>query len=515
MIGSRENSRPRKRLRSRAGCPPILLPSLMFTALSVSVISTLGAPMVPTIAREQHVSLSAAQWVLTVTLLAGAISGPVLGRLGDGPRRRGAIQGALAGVFAGSVLAAMAPVFGLLLVGRALQGLGMGLMPLAIAVARDHLPKERMRSGISSLSITTSVGAGLGYPVTGIIAQHLDYRAGFWFAALLSAVALVVVSWVVPVGSSVPRRPLDVTGAALLCSGLGVILLALSQGVAWGLSSPATLGSFGAGVVVLVLWVLQALRARHPLVDIRLIRNRAVLAANTTALLMGIGMYGVLSLVNLYTQVPAAAGYGFHLSLTAAGLVLMPISLGSLTANRVASALVARVGLYRVLPLGALVVCVDLVLLAFCRDDVAVLVLGTFLLGNGVGAAYAVMPLLIVRHVPPSETGSATSFNQVLRTVGGSMGSAAISAIMLAYTPAGGDLPRGTAYTTALLATAAASFLGVIAAVVLPPRRGTGSDAAPAVAAGSPAVDTLSAGPGRVSSAVVPGSDGNQAGKDV
>ncbi|MFE9067925.1 MFS transporter [Streptomyces violaceusniger] len=311
------------------------------------------------------------------------------------------------------------------------------------------------------------------------------------------------------------RRPLDVAGAALLCSGLGVMLLALSQGVAWGLSSPATLGSFGAGVVVLALWVLQALRARHPLVDIRLIRNRAVLAANTTALLMGIGMYGVLSLVNLYTQVPAAAGYGFHLSLTAAGLVLMPISLGSLTANRVAWALVARVGLYRVLPLGALVVCVDLVLLAFCRDDVAVLVLGTFLLGNGVGAAYAVMPLLIVRHVPPSETGSATSFNQVLRTVGGSMGSAAISAIMLAYTPAGGDLPRGTAYTTALLATAAASFLSVIAAVVLPPRRSAGSDAAPAVAAGGPAVGTRPAGSGRVSSAMVPRSDGNQTRGDV
>ncbi|MER5806153.1 MFS transporter [Streptomyces mirabilis] len=90
-------------------------------------------------------------------------------------------------MFIGSALAATAPAFGLLLVGRALQGVGMGLMPLTIAVAREHLPAERMRSGISSLSITTSVGAGLGYPVTGLIAQHLDYRAGFWFAALLSA----------------------------------------------------------------------------------------------------------------------------------------------------------------------------------------------------------------------------------------------------------------------------------------------------------------------------------------
>ncbi|GHB73873.1 MFS transporter [Streptomyces viridiviolaceus] len=454
-----------------AGQSRVLLPSLMFTALTVSVISTLGAPMVPTVAREQHVSLSAAQWILTATLLAGAVAGPVLGRLGDGPRRRGAIQGALAGVLAGSVLAAAAPGFAWLLAGRTLQGMGMGLLPLAIAVAREHLPAERMRSGIASLSITTSVGAGIGYPLTGVIAQHLDYRAGFWFAALLSAFALVVVKWAVPVGSSVPRRPLDVTGTALLCSGLALVLLAVSQGVAWGMVSGATLGCLGAGAAVLALWIVQALRTPHPLVDIRLIRNRAVLAANTTALLTGIGMFGVLSLINLYTQVPAAAGYGFQLSLTATGLVLLPMSLGSLTANRAASALVSRFGPYRVLPLGSLVVTVDLLLLALWRDHVAVLVLGTFLLGAGVGAAYAVMPLLIVRHVPPSETGSATSFNQVLRTVGGSVGSAAISAIMLAHTPAGGDVPRSSAYTTALLVTAAATFLGVVTAVVVPPRR--------------------------------------------
>ncbi|MFD6279494.1 MFS transporter [Streptomyces sp. NPDC060209] len=467
MTGTRESAGVGKDSEHR-----LLLPSLMFTALSVSAISTLGAPMVPTIAREQHVSLSAAQWVLTATLLAGAVAGPVLGRLGDGPRRKGAVQGTLIGVLVGSALAALAPTFGLLLAGRALQGLGMGLMPLTIAVARDHLPARRMRTGIASLSITTSVGAGIGYPVTGLIAQHLDYRAGFWFAALLSAVALIVVTRVIPVGSSALQRPLDAAGAGLLCSGLAAILLALSQGVAWGLASAATLSCLCLGVLLLTAWLVQALRTSHPLVDIRLIRNRAVLAANTTALLVGIGMYAVLSLVNLYTQVPAAAGYGFHLSLPTAGLVLMPMSLGSLTANRLASALVSRIGLYRVLPLGALVVCLDLVLLALWRDHVAVLVLGTFLLGNGVGAAYAVMPILIVRHVPASETGSATSFNQVLRTVGGSVGSAAISAIMLAYMPPAGDTPRDTAYTTAFLVTAAASFLGVVAAVVLPPRRG-------------------------------------------
>ncbi|WP_257002782.1 MFS transporter [Streptomyces albidoflavus] len=210
--------------------------------------------------------------------------------------------------------------------------------------------------------------------------------------------------------------------------------------------------------------------------------NRAVLAGNATALLTGIGMFGVLSLVNLYTQVPSGSGYGFDLSLTATGLVLLPISLGSLTANRTASALVSRFGPYKVLPVGSLVVTADLLMLALWRDHVAVLALGAFLLGAGVGAAYAVMPLLIVRHVPPSETSSATSFNQVLRTVGGSVGSAAVSAVLLAHTPAGGNVPEGSAYTTALLVTAGAAFLGFVVAVVLPPgRRSAAAAVEPAV----------------------------------
>ncbi|WAP60143.1 MFS transporter [Streptomyces sp. S465] len=491
QTGETARAQPAADLGGAARRGRVLLGSLSFTALSVSVISTLGAPMVPTIAHDQHVSLGTAQWILTVTLLAGAVSGPVLGRLGDGPRRKGAIQAALAAVFLGSVLAALAPSFGVLLAGRALQGVGMGLMPLAIAVAREHVHPALLRRGVASLSITTSVGAGLGYPITGLIAQHLDYRAGFWFAALLTASSFTVVARVVPRGSSVPHRPLDTVGAVLLCSGLAAVLLTLSQGTDWGLTSPATLTGAAAGLVLLVAWVLQALRARHPLVDLRLVRHRAVLAANVAALLMGVGMYAGLSLVNLYTQVPSGAGYGFHLSLTLTGVVLMPISLGSLLANRLASALVGRFGLYRILPLGAVLCSLDLVVLALWRHELVVLMVGTFLLGGGVGAAYAAMPVLIVRSVPAAETGSATSLNQVLRTVGGSVGSAAISAIMIAYTPAGSSLPPDHAYSVALWVTAAVSLLGAVAAAVIAGRGASAATPEPsAVATGAtPIVD--------------------------
>lgn len=132
----------------------------------VAVVSSLGAPLVPTIAAEEHVSLTDVQWSLTVTLLVGAVVTPVMGRLGDGPRRRAVILGALAAVLAGCALAALPLGFGWLLAGRALQGLGLGLTPLAIATARDALPPERSRPAVAMLSVTTVAGVGLGYPVT-------------------------------------------------------------------------------------------------------------------------------------------------------------------------------------------------------------------------------------------------------------------------------------------------------------------------------------------------------------
>src|SRR5215467_11114552 len=122
---------------------PALVPVLVFVGLVVAVVGSLGAPLVPAVARAAHVPLAAAQWSLTITLLVGAVTTPVLGRLGDGPRRRGAILAAVAVVVAGCVVAALPVGFGWLLAGRALQGVGLGLVPLAMATARDALPPRR------------------------------------------------------------------------------------------------------------------------------------------------------------------------------------------------------------------------------------------------------------------------------------------------------------------------------------------------------------------------------------
>lgn len=444
-----------------------LLPVLVLTGFVVSVIGTLGALMIPTIAHERGVSLETAQWLLTITLLVGAVASPVFGRLADGPRRRQVILGTLLLVVLGSLLAAVARTFPLLLFGRGLQGLGQSLVPLAIAVARDRLPRDRMRSGIAILSVTTAAGAGLGYPITGFIAEHYSYQAGFWVAMGVSLIALAFVWYVVPGNPEAERHPLDITGAILLSVALSSLLLAISQGKTWGWSSAIVIGLLITSVVLTVVWILHELRVTHPLIELRLMMRRMVLAADLAAILMGTALYAMSSLVNRYLQTPETAGYGFDSSLVVVGLVLMPLSVGSIVSSRISMPLTQRFGPGRVVAGGSVLVALDMTYLAFSRSHLWEFALAILILGLGIGLTFAMMPALIVRSVPPEETGSATGLNQVLRLIGGSIGSAASIAILSSMTQDNGIYPRDEGYTVAFLAGAAICLAAAICCMVL------------------------------------------------
>ena len=448
-----------------------MIAALVFAGLTVSVMSTLGTPLIPTIAVEQHVSLDTAQWMLTVTLLVGAVATPVLGRLGDGPQRRTVLLFTLASTLVGSVVAATSHAFPQLLVGRALQGIGYGTVPLAIALVREHAVGERQRSGIATLSITVAVGAGLGFPVTGLIAQLLDYHAAFWFGAIFAAGSTLSV-WLAVPRTRAPARAisLDIPGALLLAGGLTALLLAISQGESLGWGSSAIVLLFALAAALLAAWARVELRRADPLVDLRLVSQRAIVGANLAALLLAMGMYIAMSLVNRLMQTPASVGYGFSATLVTTGLMLLPLSLGSLVSQPIARRVAARWGIGVVLPIGALLVAATLLWLAVAHDRLADVAVATALLGVGVGCSFAAMPALIVASVPPERTGSATSLNQVLRSVGGSLGSAVGIAFLTAHHPAGQPFPLESGYTAAFVAGALICVATAALAIVLAPR---------------------------------------------
>lgn len=463
----------------------LLVPVLASVGLLLSLISSLGAPLIPTIAADYGISLSTAQWALTITLMISAISAPVIGRLADGPHRLRLLLIALSILVIGCVLAALpSSVFGLFLLGRAMQGLGLALLPLTMGVARDHLAPHRARSALALLSVTSVIGVGLGYPFTGLIAEHLSFRACYWVAAGLCFLALMAAAVVVPPSSHRRSSPFDVPGVVLMGLGLAALLLAISQGEGWGWSDARILGLFAAAVVILGGWVGFELRVEHPLVDLRQLGHRTVLTADVTAMLSGMGMYLLMSMVIRYVQTPTTVSYGLGASVVVAGLVLLPMSAASFLVSRILPTLLERLGATRVLPLGALLFAGALVTFALERDHLWELFAIMAIVGVGTGFVFAVMPRMIVGAVPAEKTSSALALNQVLRSVGFSIGSATGATILSAHTPAGQLLPTDSGYSAGAWVAVALCLSAALAAWRLPDRR-MAAAAAPVVTSGA------------------------------
>ena len=229
-------------------------------------------------------------------------------------------------VVVGSALTVLPLPFAWLLVGRGAQGVGLGLTALMIGVARDHLPPQRAAATIALVSVASTVGIGIGYPLAGLLADVGGVRAAYGFGLAVTALALLVAAATIPAAPPRPAATVDVAGAVLLAGGLTALLVVASETRLWRTDVPAAVGLVVVAIGLLVAWWAVERRAATPLVDLRLLRQPTVAAANVAMLAGGIGMYLLLTLVTRYAQTPRSTGYGFGLSTFAAGLVLVPFS---------------------------------------------------------------------------------------------------------------------------------------------------------------------------------------------
>ncbi|CAN5379420.1 MFS transporter [soil metagenome] len=446
----------------------LLVPTLVMAGSLMAVVTSLGAPLIPSIAIADGVSLSTAQWLLTITLLTGAIATPVMGRFADGPRQRDVIVVALSAVVIGCIVSAVSESFAMLIAGRAMQGVGLGLLPVAMAIARRNLPLDQARRAIATLSVTTAIGAGLGYPITGVIAEYFDFRAAYWFGAVTVALALVLVVWVLPGRSNMPSRHLDIPGALILGIVVTGVTVGLSEGDRWGWSSPRLLGVTAVCIVLFALWIPLELKLHDPLVDLRQVKNRSVLTADASGFLISVAMYLLLPVIVEFIQVPSSNGYGFGTSIVVSGLVLVPLSVGSFAASRLLVPYEKRFGARSMIPLGSLVLAAAAIFFSLEHTALWEAFVAMGVGGLAIGFTTGAMPGFIVRAVPSSEVGSATGLYQVIRGIGLSLGSALSAAVLLSHTPDGEALPLLSGFRVILVIAASLCLITAIISFVLP-----------------------------------------------
>lgn len=455
------------------GRPLLTVVALCFGGLAAATTQTMVIPVQGELGRLLQTSEANASWVVTATLVAAAVAMPIAGRLGDifGKQRVLVVNALL--LLVGSVVCALSDTLLPMLAGRVLQGCAMGFIPLGIAMMREVVPPRLAATGMAAMSATLGVGGAVGLPLAAWIVQDLSWHALFWVSAGLAAAVVAAVLLVVPHVDDAVGGRFDVVGALGLAIGLVAVLVAVSKGNEWGWSEGRTLGLLVGGLLVLLVWGSYELRVIDPLCDLRVSARGPVLLTNLAAILIGFGMMASAIVVPRLLQAPAETGYGLDQSLLATGLWMAPGGLVMMAFSPVAGRLLHNLGARTTLMTGGAVLGAGYLFSVFLMAEPWQLLVASCITSAGVGIGYAAMPALILESVPASEAGSGVGINGLMRSIGTSVSSAAMAAILTAWTVdlAGGALPAEGAFRLCFVVGAAAAFAGVVLAGLVPRRR--------------------------------------------
>lgn len=441
----------------------LTLAVLLVGAMAYALSQTMVVPALPEIQRQLDTTSTAVTFVLTGYLLTAAVATPIMGRLGDMFGKNRLLVVALSVFALGSLVSAVSQSIEVLIAGRAIQGVGGAVFPLSFGIIRDEFPPERVSTGIGLISATFGIGGGAGLVLSGVIVDHLDYEWIFWLALIVVSGAIVAARRFIPESPVKSPARIDWIGAGLLSASLVALLVAVSEGNSWGWGSAGVVSLFVLSAAVLIAWVAYEYRAPEPLVDMRMMRDRAVLTTNLTALLVGFGMFGSFILIPQFVQIPTSAGFGFAASVTEAGLYMLPSAATMLIAAPLAGWLGGRIGSKLPLQLGTAIAAAAFVFLALVHDEPWSIYVGTSLLGLGIGFSFASMANLIVEAVDQRHTGVATGINTIMRLIGGSIGGQVAASIVAGHIAAGTALPEESGFIAAFVMSA----VGVGAAFVL------------------------------------------------
>jgi EmrB/QacA subfamily drug resistance transporter len=456
--------------RSERG--PVLIGVMLSTAL-VAIDATVIATAVPSVVSELG-GFAQFPWLFSVYLLAQAVTVPVYGKLADVFGRKPVMLLGIGLFLAGSILCGAAWSMGALIAFRAVQGLGAGaVQPMAMTIVGDlYSLKERakVQGYIASVwGVSSVVGPTLG----GVFSEYVSWRWIFFVNIPLCLVAAATIG--LRFAEKVERRRprIDYAGAAVLTVALTLVILGvLEGGQSWAWSSPQSVAVLGGGALLMVVFVLVERRAADPVVPLRLLRRRLLVATNVVAACVGAVLLGLTSYVPTFVQDVLGTGP------LVAGFALAALTLGWPLSASQSGRLYLRIGFRATASIGAAVVVGGSALLLLLDGSSSVVQVGATSFVIGLGMGFAAAPTLIAAQsaVEWRERGVVTGSNMFFRSAGSAIGVAVFGAIANATldgsaTVAGRVAPE--ALTTAVhhvFVTTTLLSVAMLAAVLLMPR---------------------------------------------
>jgi MFS family permease len=429
--------------------------ALGLAGATTGLMHTGVVPLLPEFPELLGVSLSDAAWVATVALVAGGVATPIVGKIGDLYGARRVLLGLLWLGLAGSLLAAVANSFPLLLVARALQGPAVAAIPLTLSISRHAFDRRHFPVAVAALSaIALGVGTGFGPLTMGVVVDHWGWRSVFWISVVMSALSLVFVMMVVPKVPTSPAPRFDAVGALVLAAVLVALLLTMSRGSHWGWASPGIVGLGVTTVLGAVVWVRLQQRAAHPLVDLASMRSRPLGLTHAAGFVIGSTMFAHYVATYSLMVLPDEAGYGLGLTVGRASLIQLPAAFVLVVAAGVGTVIVRRAGSAVLLVSGNATLAAGFISLTALHGEPWQVLMGSSIVYVGIGLSYSSLPLMLGRYVPISSTASVNSLNALWRTIGSVFATAAVTATLASSVVGHSGRPSHTAFRAVYLACA-------------------------------------------------------------
>jgi len=397
-------------------------------SLTIVMIANMSLNLaLPAIARDLDASTGSLQWLVDAYALVFAGLLFSAGTLGDRYGRKGALQLGLLLFLVGSALAVVAETAGMVIGARAVMGVAAAfVMPSTLSIiANVFAPDERGRA-IATWAGVAGGAAALGPTGSGLLLEHFWWGSVFLVNVPLAVAALVLGRRLVPTSRNLRPQPLDVAGAVLSIVGVGALVYAIIEAPHRGWLAPETLTSFAVAGAAVALFVRRELTVDHPMLDLRLFRDRRFSVASGGIGLTYFTLFGTFFLVSQFLQLVLG------LSPLAAGLLQLPVSLIMLTVAPQVPRFVDRYGARHVVPVGLALVAVGMAILSQLDADSPALLVGLALVPTALGISATSAPLttLMMAAVPASQAGAGSAMNNASRELGGAFGVAVLGSLL-------------------------------------------------------------------------------------
>jgi EmrB/QacA subfamily drug resistance transporter len=456
--------------RSERG--PVLIGIMLSTGL-VAIDATVIATAVPSIVADLG-GFAEFPWLFSVYLLAQAVTVPVYGKLADVFGRKPVMLVGIGLFLVGSVLCGVAWSMGTLIAFRAVQGLGAGaVQPMSMTIVGDLYSLQERAKVQGYIASVWAVSSVVGPTLGGVFSEYVSWRWIFLVNIPLCLIAAATIGRRFHERVDRRRPRIDYAGAGTLTVALTLLILGLLEGgEAWAWASPAGIAVLGAGALLLGLFVVIERRAADPVVPLRLLRNRLLVATNLVAACVGAVLLGLTSFVPTFVQDVLGTGP------LVAGFALAALTLGWPISASQSGRVYLRIGIRSTALIGAAVVVLGSGLLLLLDESSSVVQVGATSFVMGLGMGFTAAPTLIAAQsaVQWQQRGVVTGSNMFFRSAGSAVGVAVFGAI--ANATLGGPGSEGDRVTPEALTTAVHHvFVGtavlagaMLVAVLLMPR---------------------------------------------